>query len=105
MLLHRGAVRVPHQASRPLEEVEALLQANGFEIISRRPMLVIMNPPIDSANRLLRAVWRVLEGVLTRAPVIGGVIGLVLYPVEILLVLRLGESPTTEVVVCRKRTP
>ena len=104
MLLHRGAVRVSHQASRPLEAVEALLEANRLEIVSRRPMLVVMNPPIDSANPVLRGVWRGLEGVLTRAPATGGVIGALLYPIELLLVARLTESPTTEVVVCRKRT-
>jgi SAM-dependent methyltransferase len=104
VLLHSRTVRVRHQVSRPLEEVEALLRANGLEIISRRPMLVLMNPPIDSANPVARGLWRVLEGILTRAPSTGGVLGALLYPIELLLVSRLSESPTTEVVVCRKRT-
>jgi SAM-dependent methyltransferase len=103
MLLHDDTVRVPHQASRPLKEVESLLEANGLELVERRPMLVAMNPPIDSSNLVLGGLWRVLEGVLTRMPPSGQVIGALLYPIEVVLVSRLGESPTTEVVVCRKR--
>jgi SAM-dependent methyltransferase len=103
-LLHDETVRVSHQASRPLEEIEALLRTNSLELVERRAMLVLMNPPIDSANPVLRGLWRVLGGVLTRAPALGGVIGAFLYPIELLLVSRVGESPTTEVVVCRKRT-
>lgn len=103
-LLHRDTVRVPHQASRPLQEVEALLRANDLELVTRRPMLVAMNAPSDATNPLLRGCWRVLEGVLARVPALGGLIGALLYPLELLLVSRLGESPTTEVVVCRKRT-
>jgi len=103
MLLHEGTVRVPHQASRPLKEVESLLEANGLELVDRRPMLVVMNPPIDSSNPVLGGLWRVLEAMLTRMPATGQVIGALLYPIEIVLASRLGESPTTEVVVCRKR--
>ena len=104
-LLHRHTVRVRHQASRPLAEVEALLQANHLELVTRRPMLVLMNPPVDSANPALHAFWRVLAAVLTRWPASGGLIGALLYPFELLLVSHLVESPTLEVIVCRKQMP
>lgn len=104
-LLHRQTVRVRHQASRPLAEVEALLQANHFELITRRPILVVMNPPIDSANRALHALWRVLDAALRRGATSGAVIGALLYPFELLLVSHLTESPTLEVIVCRKQKP
>jgi SAM-dependent methyltransferase len=104
MLVHGKTVRVTHQASRPLTEVEALLRANDLEIIARSPMLVIMNSPIDSANPVLRSLWRVIEGVLVRAPRVGGVVGAILYPIELFLGSHLSEGPSTEVIVCRKRT-
>jgi SAM-dependent methyltransferase len=101
--LHRETVRVRHQVSRPLEAIEALLDETGFDIVTRRPMFVLMNPPIDSANRALRGYWRLLEGLLTRAPALGGIVGAILYPAELALISLRTESPTTEVMVCRKR--
>jgi SAM-dependent methyltransferase len=102
-LLRGDTVRITHQVSRSLQEVESLLHANRLQIVTRKPMLVAMNPPIDSTNPVLHGYWRVLQGVLTRAPETGGVIGGLLYPIELMLVSRLSESPSTEVVVCRKQ--
>jgi SAM-dependent methyltransferase len=103
-LLHRSTVRTPTQVSRPLREVEAELEAVGLAVIMRRPMFVLMNAPIDSTNRILRGYWSGLATLLNHLPALGGVVGAALYPLESTLTVVCRESPTTEVVVCRKPT-
>jgi SAM-dependent methyltransferase len=103
-LLHGETIRVAHQASRALRDVEALLVESGLEVVLRRPMFVLMNSPIDSANPVLRGYWSVLSAALSRYPVLGGVAGAVLFPLDFLLVSFFKEGPSTELVVCRKST-
>jgi SAM-dependent methyltransferase len=102
-LVHGPAVRLDHQVSRPLAEVEEMLDSAGFELLLRRPMFVLMNAPVDSRNPLLRISWKLREGVLVRWPSVGAVLGPALFPLELALVAGLRESPSTELLLCRKR--
>jgi SAM-dependent methyltransferase len=101
-LPHGETLRVPHQVSRSFEDVVALLADAGLEIVSRRPLFVLMNTPVDSDSALLR---RLFAGVhfLARRNVTGWLVGAVLYPIELVLTRFLREGPTTEIVLCRKR--
>jgi SAM-dependent methyltransferase len=100
--LHGTPVRSPTQVSRALTEIERTVQEAGFEILERRPALVLMNAPIDSDGLLLRAWWRALCRVVGASEALGWILGALLYPAEILLGSILRESPTTEIMVCRK---
>lgn len=98
---HRGTVRGTHHVSRSLAEVERLLAEADLEIVSRRPMFVLMNRPVDARRPALgHAWWRVL-GRAARGEVPGALTGAALYPVERVLVSVLHESPATEIMVCR----
>ena len=55
--LHGSAIRTPYQASRTLGEIRAVLDRTGFEILVRKPVFVLMNTPVDSRSKLLRADW------------------------------------------------
>jgi hypothetical protein len=66
-------------------------------------MFVLMNAPVDSSSATLRAYWHALEGVVGRWPALGGPVAGLLYPLERLLVSIRHESPTTELMICRKR--
>jgi SAM-dependent methyltransferase len=101
-LVHGQAIIGEHQVSRPLHEVEAALRQLELEIVARRPMFVVMSIPVDSQSRLHWRLWNQLFGLLLRWPALGGIVGAVLFPVEILLVLVRREGPSTEVLVCRK---
>lgn len=102
-LVHGPAVRLQHQVSRPVEEIEGLLDSAGFEVLRRRPMFVLMNAPVDSRNPLLRSTWKLREGVLSKWESFGVLLGAALFPLELALVAILHESPSTEIVLCRKR--
>lgn len=100
--VHGRTVRTMHQTSRSLCDVEVLLADARLEIVLRRPTFVLMNAPIDSRSRLLRAYWSLLESGLSRFPWLGGIVGAFLYPLEAMLVSVRKESPSTELMICRK---
>lgn len=101
-LRHRSH-RVSHQASRPLALSLQLVEAAGFEVVDRVPMFVLMNYPADSKSRLVRWGWTALVAPAMLAEPLGWVVGALLYPLERALVRRVRESPSTELMVCRKR--
>ena len=104
-LLHGPWHRTEHQVIRDMQWVLDLLRRTGFAIESRRPLLVMMNTPIDSGNATLERSWAVLTSMLRRWPRIAPVAGAALYPVELALTSALRGSPTTEIVVARKHMP
>ena len=91
--LHAGELRVPHQRSRTLAQVEATVFAAGFEILRRRPQFWLMNAPHDSQGRLHRLWWRGLAGVAARSDAAGAALGALLYGPELAAVARLREGP------------
>lgn len=101
--VHGSSVRIAHQVSRPLDEIERQLDALGLEVIERRPMFVLMNAPIDTRSQTLRTAWGLFGRLLSLAPALGAPLGALLYPIERALVGLLRESPSTELMVCRKR--
>lgn len=101
--LRHAAERVRHQASRPLAESVRLVEAAGFEVVERLPMFVLMNYPADTRSRAARWAWTGLMAPVALIPPLGWALGAALYPIEKLLVRRKQESPSTELMVCRKR--
>jgi SAM-dependent methyltransferase len=100
--LHRDAVRSETQANRTLEQIEAAVASAGLEVVERRPMMVLMNGPIDTDSRALRLWWAGLSRLVRRSEILGWVAGAALFPVELALTTVLRESPTTELMVCRR---
>ena len=102
--LRHATERVAHQASRPLAESVRLLEAAGFEVVDRVPMFVLMNYPADTTSRLARWAWTAMVAPALLAEPLGWVVGAALYPVERGLVRVLRESPSTELMICRRST-
>lgn len=102
--LHRPEQRGPHQVNRTMAWICDALSTAGFDVVRRVPMLVLMNAQVDSPF-----AWRKLWGGALRAATLtkptGWLAGAALYPVERQLTRRLSESPTTELMVCRRRGP
>jgi SAM-dependent methyltransferase len=101
-LVHGQAVVGEHQVSRSLSTIEAMLREAGLEIVTRRPMFVLMSIPIDSQSRWHWRFWNRLYGLLLRRPRLGGIVGMLLFPVELGLLLLCREGPSTEVLVYRR---
>jgi len=96
-------IYAPHEVYRSLETIGKILQSAGFEIVSRRPMFWLMNAPVDSTNLLLGLWWKSLEKIIRFHNLIGNLLGALLFPLEFALVKMMPESPTTEIMVCRRR--
>jgi SAM-dependent methyltransferase len=100
--VHGDAIRLPHQASRSLREIERAVADAGFDVLRRRPVFCLMNAPLDSESRLLRRWWSRLHSLASRSDRLGATIGALLYPPELALVSRLREGPSTEIMICRR---
>ena len=102
--VRHGEERVAHQASRSLAASEAAVRDAGFEITARVPMFVLMNYPADTRGRLPKWLWTGMVAPAAVAEPLGWLVGAALYPLENFLVERMRESPSTEMMVCRRRT-
>ena len=99
--IHAPSRHGRHFVARSIEETQSAVTDAGFEIVRRLPMFVLMNIPVDSRHAWQPALWRKITPLLKHER--GGMlIGAALYPVDRLLTKVLSESPTTEVMVCRK---
>ena len=99
--LHSQTRRATTQVSRSLAETEVVLKNCGFDIIGRTPMFVIMNYPIDS-NKIRGMLWNVSMMPITKSEMIGYLYGAFLYPFELFLTSVCKESPSTEIMICKK---
>lgn len=91
-----------HHVSRTLDSIEKLLDDTGFEIVSRRPVFMLMSWPVDAPRPWRKDLWTRM------APLIkdekwGNLVGAAMYPVELLLTRIMKESDATEIMVCRKK--
>jgi SAM-dependent methyltransferase len=102
LLPRNGVRREEHVAFRPLKDVTALLAKAGFEVVCHVPMLVVMEEPLDSGNQWYCFLWNMMTYPVKHCEFAGFVIGGLLYPLELILTKVFTESPTTEIVVCRK---
>jgi SAM-dependent methyltransferase len=100
--VHDRTLRATRQVSRSLQEIEEILERTGFEIIERRPLFYLMNTPVDSLNPIRRLFWRVISAAVSRSEIAGQLIGALLYVPERVLTSLLRESPTTEIMICRR---
>jgi SAM-dependent methyltransferase len=100
--VHQTGSTEAQQVNRSIAEINSLLDNAGFEPLARRPMFVLMNYPVDSTSRLHRLCWRTLVLAMAAWNPLGAIVGAILYPLEIVLVTRLKEGPSTELMVCRR---
>jgi 2-polyprenyl-3-methyl-5-hydroxy-6-metoxy-1,4-benzoquinol methylase len=100
--LRHHTERVAHQVSRTLADSERLVRAAGFEVVRRVPMFVLMNYPADSRGKVARWAWTAMVAPAAIAEPLGWALGAILAPIDGVLTRIMHESPTTEIMVCRK---
>jgi SAM-dependent methyltransferase len=97
--VHRPRAGQSHIVMRTLVETEHALHSAGLEILAREPLFVLMNAPVDSRWTPL---WKAVVGAACLTERTGGLMGRLLYEVDRRLVTRLRDSPSTEIMVCRR---
>lgn len=98
---HRRSEPSVHYVRRSRVEIEDAVLRAGFEIVARRPAFVLMNYPFDGSFTH-RRVWTRVLAPLQRKELGGWFVGALLYGPELLLTRVLRESPTTELMICRR---
>jgi SAM-dependent methyltransferase len=96
--------RFEHQVTRSRAEIEAAVNDAGLDVITRRPMMAVMNSPVDSRRRFLRFGWKVMTSPARIHDSFGWALGAALFPLDLALTRLLHEGPSTEVCLCRKRS-
>ena len=100
--VHRKSNQVKFQSIRSLSEINSLLKATGFEILERSPMFYFMNIPIDSDGIMINKLWNSITKIVGKGETFGSLVGGVLSPVELLMISTTKESPSTEIMICKK---
>ncbi|MBK8499088.1 MAG: hypothetical protein IPL52_09780 [Flavobacteriales bacterium] len=98
--MHRADRNETHFVIRSLAQYEAALAKGGLRIVDRRPMFHLLNRPMDSSSRMLHRWWALVERVCRRSYALGGLLGMLTYPLELLLVRARREGVSTEIMVC-----
>ena len=81
----------------------ALLDTAGFEVLERKPMFYLMGYPIDMKSDLFGKVWNLLMYPVRKSEIMGMIYASVLYFPELFLISFFKESPTTELLICRRK--
>ena len=102
LFVHGNALRAWHQVSRSLDEIEKILRQTGFVIEARRPAFVLMNLPLDISSKWPQFFWKAAMVPVRRSEWVGFAMGAALFSLDSLLTALFSESPTTEVMICRK---
>jgi SAM-dependent methyltransferase len=100
--VHEETKRWEHMVARSLNEVERTLTSAGFRIVSRKPVFVLMNQPLDCRNRAYAFLWKVLSRVIQTSDFVGYSAGVCLSALDLYLTGVMHESPTTEIMICQK---
>ena len=88
---------------RTLAFVTAAVGGAGFEVVCRAPLSVVLSPPTDTRRRdRNERRWNLAMAPMRRSEWAGWAAGAFLYPLELLLVSTMIESPAIEIMVCRK---
>lgn len=89
---------------RSLSFLTSAMHNSGFDVVSRMPMSVLMAAPTDTRRRELNeCIWEKMMTPVRHSELAGFLAGMLLYPIELLLVSILKESPAIEIMVCQKR--
>lgn len=90
------------QSTRSLDEIQLLFEKSGFQILERAAMFYFMNAPIDSKGIMINKFWKLIRRIVYKGETYGSIVGGLLYPVEILMISTRSESPSTELMICKK---
>lgn len=101
--LNGETIRTTHQVSRSKKYLLELFDKAGLEVVAHKPFMILSNYPIDSKNKLLHAYWFLLENTTALIKPLGHLFGAILYPIEKILLKQLKDSPSSEIVLLRKK--
>lgn len=101
--LNSETIRTKHQVSHSKKYLMDLFEEAGLELVDHKPFMILSNYPIDSKNKILHAYWYLLENSTALLKPLGHLYGALLYPIEKFLLKKVKDSPSSEIVLLRKK--
>ena len=101
--LRYDTIREKHIVHRSLQQISEILTKNELEIVKRQSMFYLMGYPIDMKSRFWGRLWNMFMYPVRKSEIIGAIYAMILYPIEWLLIRIFMESPTTELMICKKK--
>ncbi len=95
-----------NQCYRTLNQYFDILKANDIQIIEIVPVFWLMNGPVDVAKSnfsFIRKLWEIAMTPVMNSEFIGYFVGAFLYLIDGILIKIFKDSPTTELMICRKK--
>ena len=102
--VHAETYRGNHHVNRSLNYITEVLKKAGFEILMRKPSFYFLNAPVDTESKFLRWFWNLQSKIIYRGDFYANILGAVVYPVDWLILQFISEGPTTEIMICRKKS-
>lgn len=99
--IHNSSLSITHQKCRTLEEYERILTECRFEVLGRVPNYVLMNDPVDADTKFYPRLWGRFVKYSRASKFVDAIIWIMLYPIELILVTTMKESPAQEFMICR----
>lgn len=100
--IHTDSLHNQYQTTRSINDITRVIKNSGFQILERSPMFYFMNTPVDSQDYFLNKSWQLIKKLVSKGEKYGELVGGMLFPVEILMVSIKKESPSTEMMICKK---
>lgn len=101
-LVHRRTRRAANYVNRSIEQTTAAVLDAGLVPVRRLPMFYLMTHPSDAAWPWQRALHQRVVHPFARSQRWGAVGGAVLGRIDLAITAMVTESPTTEIMICRK---
>lgn len=101
--LVRVSRRTTHFVTRSEGTVLEAIDRAGFDVVVRVPMFVFMNDPVRCQRGWRRSLYSRVYRLACHGEVMGGLIGGLLRPIEVLATRLTRSGPSTEILLCRRR--
>jgi SAM-dependent methyltransferase len=101
-LLHHRTQRRSNYVNRSIEQTTAAVLDAGLVPVRRLPMFYLMTYPSDAASPWQRKLHQRVVEPLARSQRWGAMAGKVLGAIDLAITALVVESPTTEIMICRK---
>lgn len=100
--LEKKTIRTQYHISRTAKHTEQILNSIGFKIIYRFPQTILMNYPSRESGILFKSFWHVIGSLIRKNEIFGSIIGLILYPFELISIRFSKNGPSSKIIACKK---
>lgn len=98
------------QKNRTLEYYRQVFMKHGIDILHIKPIFFIMNAPVDLQGKrriykfIFKMTWRIIRRAVRSNESFGNLVGMFTYYLDYFIILFCKNSPTTKLLIAKKRS-